>query len=133
MSESFRSDEHEPPPSGNGNLLPAHTSAEDQTSGADEHGRKAPRHSTWEEILAKLDHLAGAVAMGYLTPAQANAMRSAYVAMLSAMKHSSPNGSATIADADAITILREHPEMLPMIAPFLTSEQLELVSREAGK
>ena len=73
----------------------------------------------------------GLVATGLLPTARANAMRGIYQTMLSNLNDSSAGGAAAIANEDLVAVLRAQPELLKLLKPFLTPEQLDLIVREA--
>jgi hypothetical protein len=72
----------------------------------------------------------GLIATGLLPTARANAMRGIYQTMLSNSNDSSA-GATVIADEDLVAVLRAQPELLRLLKPFLTPEQLDLIVREA--
>jgi hypothetical protein len=85
-----------------------------------------------EDCLLALASLAGAVAMGLLKPAQANAMRANYAAILSYhQQNESRSDRNGMADADVMEIMRKDPKMLSVLEPFLTDEQIDLVMNSA--
>lgn len=81
-----------------------------------------------EACLAALAQLPGLVALKYLTPAEANAVRGVYQAIL---QHHQKARAASIqpgiADADLLEIARANPEILSMLEPLLTDEQMDLI------
>ena len=131
MSENQQS--NEPPPSNHHKLVPADTAADGPSSGADEQTSDELRFSTKKEILFKLDQMPGLVATGLLPTARANAMRAIYQTILANLNDSSPGGAAAIADEDVLKVLRAQPELLKVLKPFLTPQQLDLIVREATK
>lgn len=93
--------------------------------------RRGPAHDV-NRCLDVMEKLAGAVAAGFLKPAQANVMRATYTELLRNHQRSErrPEGPG-IADADIAALLRADPTILAMLEPFLTAEQVELVMRHA--
>lgn len=83
------------------------------------------------EIREKLGRLPGLVAIGVLTPAKANSMRAVYDSLLRSLEGTATSTSRTVADADALFILRQHPELLRLMEPFLSQDQVALVVQEA--
>jgi hypothetical protein len=133
MSESEDQPADEPPIPDPQSLVPATPPADGRQSGSDAERGDELRFSTKPEILHKLDQLPGLVAIGLLTPAKGNSMRSVYHTMLSNLGDSSPVGAAAVADDDAIKIMQLAPELLKVIQPLLTADQLNLIIREASK
>jgi hypothetical protein len=80
------------------------------------------------ECLSGLSQIPGAIAMGFLRPAEANAMRATFVAILQNLKHgqSGPTNAATD-NPELIEKLRQQPELLRVFASFLTDEQLKMI------
>ncbi len=131
MSDNENPRVEEPLPSDGHNLAPASAAANGQTSGRDGKGDDELRVSTKEEILVKLDQMPGLIATGLLPTTRANAMRGIYQTMLASLNDSSPSGAAAMTDEDVLTILRAQPDLLKMLHPFLSRQQLELIVREA--
>jgi len=102
-------------------------------SGPEQGPTSSPRRSgpKKDEILEKLDHLAGLIMMDYVTPAKGNAVRNVYATALSHLDASNTNATL-IADQDVLTTMRNSPELLKLLSPFLTQSQLEMIAREAG-
>lgn len=85
-----------------------------------------------QACLAALAALAGAVALGYLKAAQANAIRAMYTEIL---RHHQKNESRSdrkgLADADVAELMRKDPKVFSIMEPFLTDEQIDLVMKNA--
>jgi hypothetical protein len=133
MSESENQSADEPPIPDPQPLVPATSPAEDHKSRSGEERGEELRFSSKHEILFKLDQLSGLVAIGVVPPAKANSMRSIYHTMLSNLGDSSPVGAAAVADDDVVKIMQLGPELLKVIQPLLTPDQLNLIIREASK
>ncbi len=131
MSENQNQNADEPLPSNGNELVHANTATDGQTSGPERQTREELRVSSKKEILFKLDQMPGLVATGLLPTVRANAMRSIYQTMLSNLNDSSAGGATAIADEDLVAVLRAQPELLRLLKPFLTREQLDLIVREA--
>lgn len=87
-----------------------------------------------DELLANLKHLAGLVALGLMPPARANAIRANLVEILRWHGRAPAAGEGPrLADDDVLAMLRERPELLKVIEPLLTAEQIALVTRDAGE
>lgn len=85
-----------------------------------------------EQCLAAIARLAGLVAMGLLTSSQANSIRASFVEIL--RWHQAARGSREqprLEDADVIRLLRTDPELLALLAPMLTEDQIAMITREA--
>jgi hypothetical protein len=105
----------------------------DGDAGGHDRDGDAYRTPSRNDILHKLDQMPGLIAIGLLPPAKANAMKGVYHTMLAHIGDSPQPGAARVADEDVIKILRQQPELLKALQPFLTPEQLELIIREAPK
>jgi hypothetical protein len=82
-------------------------------------------------IMLALARLPGLVAMKILTPAQANAMRATYQTMLAEYSRVPPGQQAQITDDNVLRLLQMQPEVLSMIEPFLTPDQVAMVMHAA--
>ena len=82
--------------------------------------------------LEALSRLPGLVLMGYVRPAQANAIRGTLETIL---RHYHQSGSTRTASPlhgiDIMSILRTHPHLINLFEPLLTDEQLESLMQEA--
>ena len=96
--------------------------------------KRAKSHTVYDvrKCLEALSQLPGLLMMGYVRPAQANAIRSTLEAILRHYHQtdSTRSGSA-LKDVDIVSILRTHPELVNLFEPMLTDEQLEAVMEEA--
>jgi hypothetical protein len=132
MSENQNEQANESQPLDGNNLVPTNTAADGQKSGHDRQSGEERRVSSKHEILYKLELMPGLVATGLLPAARANSMRGIYQTMLSNLNDSSPGGAAAIANEDLVAVLRAQPDLLKVLKPFLTPEQLDLIVREAA-
>ena len=82
-----------------------------------------------EDYLLALGQLPGMVAFRLLTPAQSNAMQSAYRTILQnhPEKQQSPELNAVFEEQDLLMLARESPQVLNMLAPILTANQIDYV------
>ena len=93
-------------------------------------GQRDSRHKaqgeipTAEECLVRLNRLAGLVAVGVLTPSQANTMRAAYQAILQHHQHRQTPTQQSLAGPELLAKLRSDPDLVNMLADFLTDDQL---------
>lgn len=91
--------------------------------------RKEPFPSE-SECLSKLNQLAGVIALGVLSPAQASAIRASYQEILRYHRHNrerEERGSLT--DQKVLDLADKSPEILNMLEGFLTPEQVDLVMK----
>jgi hypothetical protein len=98
-------------------------------------GTKRPRESqipSKQEILGKLAQMPGLVAIGILKPASANSMRGVYSELLRSLTGGADARQA-LATSDVLAAAREHPELLKLLSPLLTDEQIELLMAETGE
>lgn len=98
--------------------------------------KRAARHTypDEEQCLAALAKLAGLVALGYLTTGQANSIRASFAEIL--RWHRAAKGGADarrINDHDLRSMLRSNPELLSMLEPLLTDDQIEMVMGDGGE
>ncbi len=85
-----------------------------------------------DECLAALGRLPGAVAMKFITPAQASAMRASYAEILRHhQKCETRSERKAIADEDVIELMRNDSKAFSIMEPFLTDEQVDMVLRGA--
>ena len=93
--------------------------------------RKPPIPSE-EQCLQALTQLAGLVALGLLKPAQANTIRGTYRDILQHHKSKAKEAEKGLSNADVLGLLRKHPEILSLLEPLLTEEQIAMVMKEVG-
>ncbi len=80
------------------------------------------------DCMRGLSQLPGLVVMKMIKPGESNAMRSAYEAILHHHHHAQSSGAtAPVIDANMIAQLRDHPELLRLLEPFLTEDQLQTI------
>jgi hypothetical protein len=123
------SDSHEPRAQPGSGRAPGGKRRSSARSGGGEKRRSYPDE---EQCLAAIARLAGLVAMGILTTSRANAIRASFVEIL--RWHRATRGSREqqrLDDADLIGLLRTNPELLAMLEPLLTEDQIDMLTREA--
>jgi hypothetical protein len=87
------------------------------------------RTPTPEECLAALGALPGLVALGLMSTARANSIRGAYAEILRWHGHArGQRDEGRLTDDDVLALARSNPEILSMIEPLLTDEQIEMVT-----
>ena len=102
-------------------------------SGRQQSGTKKQSVPDADACLVALGQLPGLVAMGILTTAQANSMRGVYSTILQQHQRTrATRDQAQLDDANVMTILRDNPAMLSMLAPLLTDEQIAMVMDESA-
>jgi hypothetical protein len=84
-----------------------------------------------EACLRVMTQVAGLVAMGLLKPAQAQAIRASYRELLQYHK-TKARANAASTNLDVMDLLRKSPEMLNLLEPLLTDEQIAKVMESAG-
>ncbi len=78
-----------------------------------------------EECHHALDQLPGMVAMGVIAPAQANAIRGALRDVIAVhQRNAGASPMAATIDRDMLERLRHDPQMMNMMAPLLTPDQI---------
>jgi len=101
-------------------------------------GQRQQRHSkkssipSPEDCLWALAQIPGLLAMGMLKPAQANAICSSYREILRHHKDKAKEAESGLASADVMDLLRKNPQMLSLLEPLLTEEQVALVMKAVG-
>ena len=103
----------------------------DEASGSEEEAINNPRVLSKGEVLAKLEYLAGALAIGAVPPSTANAIKGIYATMLRHIDDVLPTSAGALSDHEVLKVLRENPELLKFIKPLLTKAQIDLIIREA--
>lgn len=91
--------------------------------------RSARTVPTRDECLQALAEIPGLVAMGLVTPAQANAMRPSYIAILQHL-NAQPAAGPAFSNDKLREMLRRDPTLLSVFESLLTDEQIEMLTRE---
>jgi hypothetical protein len=78
-----------------------------------------------QQCLAGLSSLPGLIALGYLSTAQANAIRGAFTAILTHHQKTQAPPKSAKAGIDVMQAVRDHPELAALLEPLLTDEQLD--------
>lgn len=97
--------------------------------------RTAGQHKTLtaEQCLMLLQQLAGIVALGLISTPQANVLRSIYQAMLSYHQRlQATPGRQALGGAEMLAKLRADPDLVNMLAGFLTQDQLDQLFEDDG-
>jgi hypothetical protein len=110
--------------------VPAPAAAQEQAE-----GKATPRPTlpTREEMVVRIEKLVGAVALGVLPPARGKTMLAGYQSILGVINDDARSNSPVVVDQDVLAILRQQPDLLQVLAPFLTADQLELIVQEANQ
>jgi len=82
------------------------------------------------ECLRLMARLAGLVAIGFLRPPQANAIRAAYQQILQFHRNKAKEVEKGLANADVLELLRSDPNLLSLLEPLLTDEQVAMVTTD---
>ena len=107
-------------------------------AGADASHDSRQRHSkkrgipSENDCLLAIAQVAGLAAMGLLKVGQANAVRAAYRDILSHHKSKAKEAEKSPSNSDVMDLLRKDPKLLNLLAPLMTSEQIDMVMN-AGK
>ena len=81
-----------------------------------------------EMCLRAMAQLAGLVALGILKPAQANSILAVYREILQHHQKSQTQArGAGLSDGDVLSMARKYSELLNLLEPFLTDEQIAMV------
>jgi hypothetical protein len=92
------------------------------------HAKKPGIPSESDCVLA-IAQVAGLAAMGLLKVGQANAVRAAYRDILMYHKGKAKEAEKSLSNSDVMELLRKDPKLLNLLAPLLTSEQLDMVMK----
>lgn len=115
-------------------LQPDESAKEKQQKHERDKSKRAKSRQVYDvqKCLEALSQLPGLLMIGYVRPAQANAIRSTLETIL---RHYRQTGSTRSElapkDIDIMSILRTHPELVSLFESLLTDEQLEAVMKEA--
>jgi len=91
---------------------------------------RQPQYPDADACLAALAHVAGMLAMGFMEPARANAIRAVYSQILQHHQQRQTRPSpAGLSNADLLDLLTKDPQMVSMLEPLLTDEQIALLTR----
>jgi len=83
-----------------------------------------------QACLLRLAQLPGLVALRMLTPSQANVMRGVYRDILQEHRSSqTAGGQQALPDATVLELARTSPEVVNLLAPLLTDEQVAALMR----
>jgi hypothetical protein len=94
--------------------------------------RRRYRAPTVEDCLRSLGQLPGLIALHYVKPAEASAMRGIYQLILQQLERDKQASSAQgkLADADVAELMRTNPEVLEMLTAVLSEEQIAMIMGE---
>ena len=94
--------------------------------------RAAPQIYSVEECLSRLSQLPGLIALHYLTPADAGAIRTSLSEILRHHRQSGQEGRhGALTNEDVLAIYRRDPEVFNLMSGLLTDAQVDLVMRQA--
>jgi hypothetical protein len=115
-------------------IQPDESAKEKQHKHERDKSKRAKFHTVYDvqKCLEALSQLPGLLMMGYVRPAQANAIRSTLETLLRHYRQTdSTRSESALQDIDIMSILRTHPELVSLFESLLTDEQLEAVMKEA--
>jgi hypothetical protein len=101
-------------------------------SSSDNQNPEVPYVSSKQELLAKIEALAGLGLSGLVPTPRVNAAHGCLRTVLQNLDDAETSAAGAIQDADALQLLRENPDALKLVKRFLTPDQLKLIIREAG-
>jgi hypothetical protein len=102
-----------------------------KSSGRQRSGKKKCTAPDPDDCLDALGQLPGLIAMKLVTTAQANSIRGVYSTILQQHRRTqSGRDQAQLDDAGMMAILRDNPNMLSMLAPLLTEEQIAAIMED---
>jgi hypothetical protein len=84
-----------------------------------------------QQCMAGLSSLPGLIALGYITTAQANAIRGTYATILAQHQRAQAHPDGARAGIDLTKVVRENPELASLLEPLFTDEQLQSFMRDA--
>ncbi len=100
--------------------------ADDDRSQRHEHSKKTGIPSE-NDCLRAIAQMAGLVALGLLEPAQANSARASFRELLAHYRGRAREAEKGLSNANVMDVLRQDPKLLDLLAPLLTSEQIDMV------
>jgi hypothetical protein len=126
-----------PPPEGpgKGNSGKSDSGAPQGSAGSHrERGRgKASKIHDVDACLSALSALPGLVAMGMVSPSQANAISRVYSTILQHhQKTAAVRDQGVRVEGELLDLLRADPRLVNLLEPLLTDEQMEAFFRSAG-
>ena len=86
-----------------------------------------------EDCLRAIAQVPGLVAIGLLEASKANAIRAAYRDILAHHKSKAKEVEKSLSNSDVMDLLRKDPKLLNLLAPLLTSEQIDMVMKAGGE
>jgi len=100
-------------------------SPNDRGPSAAESRSRARRVRSIDECLELLDRLPGMVALGIISPAQANAIRGVIHEIIAQHRHAAASDASVVPlDGDLLARLREDPRLMNLLEPLLTTDQI---------
>lgn len=89
---------------------------------------------TRQECMQALGRLPGLIALKVISTQQANAIRGTYQTVLNEIHRStSDGGTAAVADDNVMALLKANPDLLNLVEPLLTDQQVrDVVERGQG-
>jgi hypothetical protein len=125
-------------------IVPADFGDDQPNESSDEHGQANGKSSgdsgqrrarqdgipSQEDCLRAIAQLSSLVALKVLTPLQANSIRANFEALLRHHHQSQASRPSQISDDRVLAILRASPELLSLLEPLLTDEQIALIGRD---
>jgi hypothetical protein len=95
--------------------------------------RRRPRKSkifSRDDCLRFLSQLPGLITAEFLTPAEANAIHRVVETLLAESRTPQSTGSPQVLGKKIICIVRANPELLELLEPLLTDEQIESLMKD---
>lgn len=114
---------------------PDDRSGGEENGGAEESRPRSRRPGAYhvpslEEIYSRIERVAGMIALGLMAPKAGAVLLSCLREMLKYHQNrSSPAGSSRIPDESLFEMAKKTPEILSMIEPLLTEDQVALVMK----
>jgi hypothetical protein len=84
---------------------------------------------TPDDCRRMLGQLPSLITLKMISPAQANAITRALQTLLAESRASQASGPAKVADENLIALLRVQPDVLEMVEPLLTDEQVDQIMK----
>jgi hypothetical protein len=107
---------------------------EEPSSSSSSHDQKTSKLPSVDELLQKIMHVNGLVAIGLLNPSKANTiLRGLQTVLAAQMKKGQAERDQSISQEMLTELIKADPKVLNMLAPLLTEEQVAWAMRAAGE
>jgi hypothetical protein len=89
--------------------------------------RKSPDIPSEEECLAAIAQVGRLAAIGFLKPAQANAIRGSFREILLHYRNKAKENEQGMSNVDVLGVFQKDPKLLSLLEPLLSQEQIDMI------